>query len=157
MLVDLVLDTNLLMHADDKRQSHREDAKRLLDQLRDGTTALCVDDGFDLDESKNKSLIGGEYFERLTATNTATAIIAHLFASNRVEFVSRTTPQAVKKCIEQCVRKKRDRTFLAVAHNSKEQVLGSHDYEDMQSKKRRHIKSSTGVKILESAQVRALL
>jgi hypothetical protein len=145
------------MHADDERQDHREDCRHLLQELRDGTTSLCVDEGFDLDESKNRSLIGGEYFERLTATHTATAVIAYLFASERVQFVPRKTPAAVKKCIEQCVRKKRDRTFLVVAHNSDEQVLGSYDYEDMSAKKRRHLEVKTGVRIVDAPQVRAMM
>src|ERR1700723_3316923 len=99
MLIDVVLDTNLLMHADDKRQDHREECMRLLVDLESGKTSLCVDEGFDIDESKNKSLIGGEYFERLTAAHTATSFIAYLFQSGRVVFVSRATPTAVKKCI----------------------------------------------------------
>jgi hypothetical protein len=76
MLVDVVLDTNLLMHSDDERQSHHEDCRNLLWELRDSTTLLCVDEGFDLDQAKNKSLIGGEYFDRLTATHTATAAVS---------------------------------------------------------------------------------
>jgi hypothetical protein len=157
MLVDVVLDTNVLMHADDKRQSHQPDAHKLLEDLLGNSTALCVDEGFDMDAAKNKSLIGGEYFERLTATHTAMGVLAHLAATGRVKFVSRTVPVPVKKGIQQCVRNSRDRTFLAVAHNSTEHVLCSHDYEDMQSAKRKHLKSCTGVEVVLVAAVRALM
>jgi hypothetical protein len=155
MFNDVVLDTNLLMHADDERQPHQEACAKLLADLRSGDTALCVDEGFDPDESKNRSLIGGEYYERLTATHTATGLIAYLFANGRVRLLPTKTPVAVKKCIEQCVKTKRDRTFLAVAHNSEEQVLGSYDYQDMQPKKRKHIESGTGVRVLDASQIRA--
>lgn len=154
MLVDLVVDTNVLLHADDPRQSQQTVAYNLLQDLLSCGTALCVDDGFDIDEARNASLIGGEYFERLSATHTATAVIAHLFATGRVKFVSRSVPTPVKKCIEQCVRKKRDRTFLAVAHNSTERILCSHDFEDMQEAKRKHLKSTTAVVVLAAARVR---
>src|SRR4051812_34533316 len=106
------------MHADDARQAHQLEAQALLQDLLEGEAMLCVDDGFDIDESKNRSLIGGEYAERLTAAHTATAVIAALFSKGKVRFVSRTTPVPVKKTLEQTVRKKRDRTFLAVAYNS---------------------------------------
>jgi hypothetical protein len=157
MLADLVIDTNVLMHADDPRQAHQAEAQALLQDLLAGRTVLCVDDGFDTNESKNRSLIGGEYFERLTAAHTATAIIAQLFGNGAVHFVSRSVAQAVKKSIEQSVRKKRDRTFLAVAHNSDGQVLCSHDYEDMQTKKRKFLKTKVGVDVLVVADVRTLL
>lgn len=157
MLVDVVLDTNLLMHADDERQAHQDECAKLLDQLRTGETALCVDEGFDIDEAKNRSLIGGEYYARLTATHAATGLIAYLFANDRVRLLSRATPTAVKKCIDQCVKTKRDRTFLSVAHNSEEQILGSYDYQDMQPKKRKHIKKETGVSVLDATHVRAEL
>jgi hypothetical protein len=149
VLEDIVVDTNVLLHADDTRQPHQADASALLQHLLDGTTALCVDDGFDVDESRNKSLIGGEYFSRLNATHTATAVTAHLFATGRVELVSRTVSVPVKKVIEQCVRKKRDRTFLQVAHNSIEAVLCSQDFEDMQKAKRKHLRDKAGVEVLE--------
>jgi hypothetical protein len=77
-----------------------------------------------------------------------------LFANGRVRLVPTKTPAAVKKCVEQCVKTKRDRTFLAVAHNSHEQILGSYDYQDMQPKKRKHIESGTGVRVLDASQIR---
>jgi predicted nucleic acid-binding protein len=157
VLVDVVLDTNVLLHADDERQDHQADARGLLDDLLVNETALCVDAGFDTDTAKNRSLIGGEYLENLNPTHTAMAVIAHLFATDRVRFVSRSVPPAVKKCVEQCVRKKRDRTFLLVAYNSHERVLCSHDYEDMQAKKRQHLKKVAKVDVLQGADVRPLL
>lgn len=148
MLTDIVIDTNVLLHADDPRQAHQAQAYELLQKLRRVTTALCVDEGFDLDESKNASLIGGEYFERLTATHTATALLAHLFANDRVKLVTRSVTPGVQKALNQCVRKKRDRTFLAVARNSAERILCSHDFEDMQTTKRKFLKDRVGVEVL---------
>src|SRR5687768_12456325 len=101
------------MHADDPRQAHQAEAQLLLQDLLTGETLLCVDDGFDIDESKNRSLIGGEYVERLTGAHTATAVITSLFSEGKVRLVPKTTPSPVKKCLEQTVRNKRDRTFLA--------------------------------------------
>lgn len=139
----------MLLHADDPRQAHQAQAYELLQKLPGVSTALCVDEGFDLDESKNASLIGGEYFERLTATHTAMAVLAHLFANDRVKVVTRSVPQGAQKALNQCVRKKRDRTFLAVARNSAEHILCSHDFEDMQARKRKFLKSRVGVEVLE--------
>ena len=142
------------MHADDPRQAHQVEAQDLLSDLLDGAAMLCVDEGFDIDESKNQSLIGGEYAERLTAAHSATAVIAALFGTGRVRFVSRATPPGVKKNLEQTVRKKRDRTFLAVAYNSESRVLCSHDYEDMQSRKRKFLEKKTGIEVLRVSDTR---
>ena len=84
-------------------------------------------------------------------------VLAYLFANDGIAFVSRSVPQAIRNSIQQSVRKKRDRTFLAVAHNSQGRVLCSHDFEDMQAKKRTFLKSKTGVQILLAADVRALM
>lgn len=157
MLSELVVDTNVLLHADDPRQAHCDDAQALLRDLLEGKTCLCVDEGFDLDEARNQSLIGGEYFSRLAASSTASAVLAELFSTGAVHFVSRTVTRAVKKNIEQTVRKKRDRTFLFVAHNSDGKVLCSHDYEDMQKAKRRFLKAKTGVEVLRVADARGRL
>lgn len=156
MLVDLVVDTNVLMHADDPRQAHQADALGLLTDLVEGTTVICVDEGFDVDEAKNASLIGGEYFARLTAAHTATAVLAHLFAGGRIAMRSRSVGPAIKKCIEQSVRTKRDRTFLFVTHNSAEALFCSHDYRDMQRAKRRMLRDRAGIRIMGAAGVRRL-
>jgi len=156
-LHDVVVDTNVLLHADDPRQSHQADAQLVLTRLLKGDASLCVDEGFDLDESRNSSLIGAEYLSHLTATHTATPVIAHLMASGRVTFLPKKTSRAVKQCVDQCVKKPRDRTFLLIAHNSDDQVLCSHDFEDMQPRKRKHLLAAIDVRILESAQVAPLL
>lgn len=157
MLTDVVIDTNVLMHADDPRQAHQADALGLLEDMLKGTTALCVDTGFDMESSKNTSRIGHEYLERLSASSTGYYVLTHLASSDRLRPVSAKAPQAVKKCIEQCVRNARDRTFLAVAHNSTDRTLCSHDLQDMQVKKRAHLKKAAEVLILGSAEVRALV
>lgn len=157
MLPDVVVDTNVLMHADDDRQTHQEDARALLQDLLDGRTFLCVDEGFAIEEGANRSLIGGEYFQRLNATHTAMAVLAQLFAGGAVRLVSKTVPRGVKKHLEQTIRNKRDRTFLAVAHNSQGHVLCSHDSQDMQEGKRGFLKAKVDVDVLFVHEVRALL
>jgi hypothetical protein len=157
LLDDVVIDTNVLLHADDPRQPHQADAYALLQELVASGTALCVDEGFDVDESRNASLIGGEYFQRLTATNTATAVLAHMFASGRVKLVKRRLPDGARKAINQCVRTKRDRTFLAVTRNSADRVLCSHDFEDMQDKKRAFLTSKLGIDVVKVDEARARL
>jgi predicted nucleic acid-binding protein len=157
MLSDVVVDTNVLLHADDARQAHQADALAVLTSLRNGETKLCVDEGFHCDTDKNRSLVGGEYWTYVTPAHVAYGLLAYLFASGRVKLVSRAVPRGAKKCVEQCVRDKRDRTFLFVAHNSGERVLCSQDLEDLQLKKRKHLRKGTGVSIMDAATVHPLL
>ncbi len=153
MLDDLVIDTNVLLHADDPRQKHQADAYALLQKILSGGPDLCVDDGFDIDPARNQSLIGGEYLERLAGASTGSQFLAHLFSTDRIRFVPRKVPRAVKQSIEQCVRNKRDRTFLAVAHNAVEHVLCSQDFVDMSAKKRKHLGAVARVAVLQVADV----
>lgn len=157
MLDDVVVDTNVLLHAEDERQPFREDSQGLLADLVDGKARLCIDDGFDVDPAKNRSLIGGEYHDRVSPSCPSFGVLAELFRSGGVTFVPRGVPAAVKKSIEQSVRNKRDRTFICVAHNSSGKTLCSHDYTDLQPKKRKYLKEKTGVQVLTAAEARACL
>lgn len=149
----MVIDTNVLMHADDPRESRQADAIELLSRLLDCETVLAIDEGFDLDPALNRSLIGGEYFENLTPSSFASEALAHLAQSMRTKSVSRSLDAGTRKKINRLVRKPRDRTFLLVAHKSDEQILCSHDYEDFQKSKRPDIKSKLGVVVAEAGEV----
>ena len=154
MLDDLVVDTNVLVHADNPAEDRHADAVELLNILLEGSTSLCVDEGFDSVESADRSLIVGEYREHLTPVATGMQVLAHLARTGRVKIVPRTAPVAVRKQINQMIRDKRDRTFLVVAHNSSERVLCSHDYVDLASDKRKALrKSIVGVSVEEACDV----
>ncbi len=150
MLSDLVIDTNVLVHAQNPSEQRCADARRLLTTLLDTTAVLCVDQGFACDEGQNRSHIGTEYLQNLRAGSLALQVIATLAGSGRVRQLGRRAPQATARQINQLIRNRVDRVFLSVAFNSTDRVLVSHDLEDFQLPKRDTIRRTLGVRVVEA-------
>ena len=158
MLDDLVVDTNVLMHADDPRQPvQQEQARALLDRLLDAPTVLAVDEGFDVNSSRNRSQIGHEYLRNLTGASLGMQVIASLASNDRVRVTPRKVDQAIKKRINQLVRKKTDRSFLAVACNTESRTFCSHDFQDFQKAKRKTIAKDLTVHVCEAVDALGML
>ena len=149
---DVVIDTNVLLHAGNPNEMYHSSSKQFLIQLLGHTTKLCVDSGFSSDSAKNRSTIGGEYLANLTPGSLGFAVVVKLVQEMRVKQVKRRPGRGDCKKIDQMIRNKKDRTFLGVACNSSEKVLVSHDFEDFQTKKRRTIKKTLSVSIVEACE-----
>lgn len=111
MLVDIVLDTNVLMHAENPEEPRMPMCCELVSQMTNCATHLCVDEGFDLDEAKNRSVIGSEYLKHLRFGMVGYELVKHLAVSQRVKQKSRNVPQNVSRHIVQQVRKGPDRIY----------------------------------------------
>jgi hypothetical protein len=158
MLADIVLDTNVLVHADNPEEVRQHASRELLIELRDRETHLCVDEGFDLNESKNRSVIGCEYLKHLRFGMLGLAVVAHLASSLRVRQVSRSMPQGVARLIrQQGVPKGADRIFLYVAYNSQSKTLTCHDFNDVPPAVRARLRDKIGLRILDAEESVAVL
>jgi hypothetical protein len=151
VLNDVVIDTNVLVHADNPGEERHRDAVELLDQLLEADTKLGIDEGFDIDPQKNLSLIGQEYLEKLTPTSLAYLILAHLAQTERVTFIPRSFGAHTRKAVNQILKNKRDRTFVLVAGETENRVLCSHDFKDFGKRKRKDIKTKLGVAIVDAS------
>lgn len=147
---DLVIDTNVLVHAQNPNEERHASAKEFLTLLLDHTATLCVDEGFSPKSEKNRSTIGGEYLDKLIPGSVGFAVIVRLVQELRVKQVKRRPRRSDCKKIDQMIRNKRDRTFVGVACNSTERVLVSHDFVDFQARKRKAIKKALSVSIIEA-------
>lgn len=130
MLRDIVVDTNVFVHSANPRSGYYTSAMQLVSLLQHTTTSLCIDEGFDADATKNRSLLAHEYYANLNFGTIAFAVIAYLAASGRVKQVSRVIPPRLARKVRQLINNRRDRTFVHVTHNSIERVLASHDFQD---------------------------
>jgi predicted nucleic acid-binding protein len=126
ILNDVVIDTNVLVHAQNPDEQRFEDSTNLIGTILSSNTELCVDEGFSEEESKNKSAIGSEYFDKLSFGSTGFTLVVQLAHQNRIKQLARRAPHHISRAINQILRNKTDRTFLNVAHNSVEKVLVSH-------------------------------
>lgn len=148
-LSDIVVDTNVLVHASNEAHPYCQASLAFLSTLLAGTTAVCVDVGFSVDESKNTSLIGGEYMQHLVFGMPGYAVIQALASSERMKQVPRSVPDNVRRAVKRLVpRKSRDRTFVHVAFNSTDHVLVSHDFDDFGDDVRKKLRRSVGVSIV---------
>ncbi|MCP9752364.1 hypothetical protein [Ferruginibacter sp. HRS2-29] len=154
-LIDIVVDTNVLMHASDRKEAMHQDSINLLNYLSNSTELLCVDKGFTWDDS-NKSLIGAEYRKHIKNGMLAYSLLVKLFSSRRTkELTLSTVPALITRRVNQCIshKKPRDKTFLKVAYLSDSKTLVTHDQEDFNYKKRKHLLETFGVKTIDADEI----
>lgn len=157
MLVDIVLDTNVLVHADNPEEPRREMCCDLLCEMTRCATHLCVDEGFDVNEANNRSVIGSEYLKHLHFGMVGYELVRHLASSLRVKQVSRNVPQNVSRHILTQVPKGPDRTFLKVAFNAQSKTLACHDFNDVPDTVRARLKDRVGLHVVDAEAAVAAL
>lgn len=155
MHTDFVVDTNVLMHADNDQEPSQQYCIKLINRLINSTDKLCMDQGFNLVEASNKSLIGYEYIKHLRIGMLGYTLILKLLSDNRIDFLSIKIPPSVSKKINQCIsnKKPRDKTFLKVTFNSISKIFVTHDQEDFNYSKRGHIRNTFGIKVIDACDV----
>lgn len=156
MLDDIVVDTNVWAHADNPTELRQADAIELLTDLAAADTKICVDEGFSLVESENRSKIGSEYLAHLSGLPLASALIATLASSGRVAMVTTSVSDPVRRTINRLIRDPSDRVFAKVAHNASSGVLCSHDFAHYPPRVRKSL-LTVQVRVLSAAQSAPLL
>lgn len=152
-MIDIVLDTCTLVHADNNASVYQPFSFELITKMLANTTLVTVDDGFSLDESTNQSYIGLEFIKHLKSGSLGYNLIVQLALTSRINFVSNVIPNQTKNYIEQIIRNKKDRMFLRVTCNSIEKTLASHDFTDYQKRKRKTIKKNLGLDVVTADQI----
>ena len=151
-MIDLVVDTCTLVHANSDTK-YQESSIDLIDKLLANQTLIIVDEGFDLNETDNKSYIGLEYIKHLAPGMLGYSLLQYIALNKRFKFVSNKVPNATKNRIEQLIRNKKDRMFLRVSLNSDERKLISHDYTDYQKNKRKTIKQEMNIDVIDASEI----
>ena len=158
MIEDIVLDTNILKHASDPRQSEQRDIQKFLTDLQSVETKICLDEGTNLEvEGQNRGAIYGEYRERLVQGELGFELIAFLARNKRISFVSKGVHKDVAKVINKAVWDKTDRIFVKVAHNSRGKILTTRDRTNFPKKVCQTLKKKIGISVLDTAEAHALL
>ena len=155
MLDDVVIDTCVLMHADNDEDSKRDASRNLIRVLRASATSLCVDEGYDPDEGQNRSAIASEYLEHLIFGSLGFELLTYCAQSGRLRTIPTRVSTVVNRTISQLVPDKTDRKFVKVAVNSHEQVLATHDHHI--GRAARGLKARLDVEVLDAEHCRLLL
>ena len=154
---DLVIDTNVWVHAQNPAETRFDSSVDLLKLLLESEVTICVDVGYDLNESKNASAICCEYFKHISYGSIGLAIFVQLASSGKIKQLQKRSKQNISRKINQLVANKVDRIFLNVAYNSEDKYLVSHDYRDFQIRKRKTIKKDLTISIVEAEHMVILL
>ncbi len=142
---DLVVDTNVLVHTQNPDCDYFASSVAFVGQILNAELSVCVDKGFDLDESKNRSLICYEYLKHLVFGSPGYTLVVQAASSGRIKEVERRGPRTVAKKIDHLLSNKHDRTFANVAYNSNNKLLVSHDFGAFSEQCRQDLKSECGI------------
>jgi hypothetical protein len=152
-MIDIVVDSNVLSHAQNPEADYFDDSRVLLEKLTAATTLLCMDGRFAVNGG-NSSLIGQEYLQNVGFGGPAFAFLLSLMQNDRIKAVPVKVPYHVKKRVDLTVpNNARDRTFVRVAFNSVEKALVSHDYHDFTPDVRKTLRGQLGVVIEEAGEI----
>lgn len=157
MLSDIVVDANILVHANNFHEPRQSDAREFLLLLHKSESLLCVDEGFHIDEAKNRSIIGYEYLKHLSFGMLGFAVVAYLASSSRIKVVPRKVPEGVSKKIRMKVGNTHDRVYVRVAFNAEDRTLASHDYKDLPQGVRGELHRTINVRIMSAREVLPIL
>jgi ABC-type nitrate/sulfonate/bicarbonate transport system ATPase subunit len=157
MLIDIVVDANVLMHAQNPTSGRMEQSLEFVRTLKGSHTHLCVDEGFSSTESKNRSRIGSEYLSHLRAGSVGYEVIAYLALSQRIMIVPSAVPKSIRDDVQKQIPKGPDRIYVQVAFNSREKVLVSHDLGDIPQTVRGRLRRNHALRILIAESATAAL
>ena len=153
MFDDIVIDTNVLMHASNVSSGRSAEALDLLKILLSAKTVLCVDIDLNIEvQVQDSSLILQEYKEVLDGMSLGALFISQLASDGRIKHVSRRVPADINKWISQRISNSRDRTFLKVTTKSDERVLVSHDFHDFNYPLRKDIHKHIDVSVMDAGE-----
>ncbi len=118
---------------------------------------MCVDDGFDLNPSKNRSFIGHEYINNIVHGSMAFAVVVQLGISGRIRKLPKRVDRRTGKQVCQIIRNKLDRVFIKVTCNSQSRTLVSHDFNDFSRQKRTNLAKCVAISVITAQAAENLL
>ena len=153
--VDMVVDTNVWMHASNPEVDTFKAALDFVVVLLRSSTVLCFDIGASLNEAGNRSRILSEYRAQVKGTGVGTKILEALLQSERWVNVSDKVTDAERKVINQYVHDVSDRVFARVATNSESHSLISHDTRAFHKECKTQLRKKCGVQVSSCSEVLA--
>lgn len=152
-LKDIVVDTNIFIHANNNAIKSCESCIAFLNRLLNSNVFLAIDDEFNIDESKNTSRISYEYFKYIRHGSLSYAILLSIIKSNRIKQILESEYNCHKKLFNKIVRNKDDIIFLSVSLCTEDKIFITNDFEDFNSGKRKLWEKDMDLKLLSSIEL----
>lgn len=149
----LVVDTNVMAHADHKGTANHDSALVLLTWLRDHESIhLVLDDQGKAAPDLSTSVLATEYRATLSPQGFALNLFAALLGSKRVAFADRPD-YTTRRCIAKLVPgNTADRAVLGAATGCQDKLLVSNDFGDFPHDVRDACRDELGVDVMDSDQ-----
>jgi len=152
---DVVLDTNVLSHAENPGVEQQESALAVLDWMRNSDVRWVLDDQGKTAPDPKTSLLFQEYRATLSPQSASLRLLIDFLSSQRVVFAPRPG-QSVRDCIRRLIQNNvNDRAVLGAAHGSRDRVLVSNDTADFSESVRDSVWQQLEVNIITSAEAAA--
>lgn len=150
---DVVLDTNVLSHADNPGSSYQASARYVLDWVRTSEVLWVLDDNGKSQPDPHTSQLFLEYKQTLPPMGASIQLFAFCLAGGRVRFAPRPD-QAIRDNIRRLVpRNRKDQVILGAATGSTDKVLVSNDESDFSAAVRKKAQRQLSVKILKAEEL----
>jgi len=151
-MTDILIDTNILMHANNTKERTQPICVDLINYLVSSTEMICIDESIDI----NISMILHEYCENLkTPGTTGRNFIEKILKQKRFKPISRQVEHRVAKIINQHIDRNEhvDKIFVKITYKSNDKTFVSHDFKDFRDSKRVYFKSSLDINILTANDI----
>ena len=152
---DIVIDTNVLLHTNNTKNNYWQSANETLKLVLQRNLFICVDDVFNINESKNTSVIGHEYFTHIRHGTYAYYFLLDRLNNKKIKPIIKKNHVNVKRELSKMIKKgeiknRHDITFVIVAYGSQDKTLISNDHDDFNNENRKYISRKFQVSILDS-------
>jgi predicted nucleic acid-binding protein len=152
---DIVIDTNVLLHTNNEENNYWQSANETLNLILRRDIYICVDDVFNIDESKNTSVIGHEYLTHIRHGTYAYYFLMDRLINEKITQIFKKDHINIKRELSRMIKKgeiknRHDITFVIVAYGSQDKTLISNDYDDFNKENRKYISRKFQVSVLDS-------
>ncbi|HEX5152627.1 MAG TPA: hypothetical protein VFW07_14350 [Parafilimonas sp.] len=138
-MIELVIDTNIFIHAENENYEYQDDCILLLNTIIESDDIfVCIDEN---------GKIWNEYSLHIKPGMLANAMFLKL-GTERLKLLPRNIHAHINKKINQTGIKEADRIFVRIAYKTQDKILVSDEHEDFVNKIREIIKKEIGVDVI---------
>jgi hypothetical protein len=141
---DVVIDTNVLVHASNCNYEKQQDCIDFINSIMSSSEFMCIDE--------YGGTIVGEYKRHLKPGMMGHTLFFKLIKDKRIKEIDRSIDAAINKKINQSGIIKSDRVFVRITYKSEDKILVSHDFDDFTNGRRNTFKKQLNILIIESAK-----
>lgn len=139
MMKELVIDTNVIVHAHNEANLYHESALACLTSVLQSKINICVDDDFQF-INNNSSVIISEYIQHVRSGTYGYYFLLQMASNGRITVYQKKNYNKEKALLRKIIPNKHDIIFLIITLASHDKYFISNDYNDFNTTIRNEIK-----------------